>query len=319
MLSYIVRRLLWGLVIIWLVTLIVFFVIRLLPGDPLLIYLAQNQDINSMPREQIDALYREYGLDKPILVQYANWVFNLLRGDLGLSITYRQNVGKLMLERLPVTLHVGMTGFIVSLVPGVLVGLIAAMRRASWIDNVVTIISYTGIAIPVFWLAYILIYVFGLRLKWLPIAGYVSPFEDFWLSTKHLIMPVICISLPGIAATARQMRSSVLEIASQDYVRTAWSKGLAEKAVVCRHILKNSLIPIITLLGMRIGFIFGGSVIVENIFAIPGMGRLLVGSIFAQDYVVIQANALIMAVIIILSNLLVDISYGWFDPRIRYD
>ncbi|HHX74747.1 MAG TPA: ABC transporter permease [Firmicutes bacterium] len=319
MLSYIARRLLWGLVIIWLVTLIVFFAIRLLPGDPLLIFIAQSQDLGQMTQEQLYALREQYGLNDPIIVQYVNWVADLMRGDLGLSITYRENVGELMLERLPVTLHLGLTGFFISLTLGTLAGLIAALRRGTWIDTLVTVVSYTGIAIPVFWLGYLLILFFGLKLGWLPIAGYTSPFDDFWLSTKQLVMPVFCMCLPGIAGMARQMRSSVLEVSKQDYVRTAWSKGLTEKAVVVRHILKNSLIPIITLLGMSIGGIFGGSVLVENIFAIPGMGRLLVQSILGQDYVIIQASTLIMALIIILSNLFVDISYGWFDPRIRYD
>ena len=319
MLSYILRRLLWGFVIVTLVSLIVFFAIRLLPGDPLLIFMAQSQEMGTMSLEQIEALRAEYGLDKPIMVQYVNWVKDLLRGDLGLSIHYRENVGKLMLERLPVTLHLSLISLGISLPLGVLAGMLAALRRGTWIDNVVIVGSYIGIAIPVFWLGYMLILIFGLRLGWLPIAGYTSPFDNFWLSTKQLVMPVFCNSIAGIAGMARQMRSSVLEVANQDYVRTAWSKGLTEKAVVLRHILKNSMIPIVTILGMGIGGIFGGSVIIENIFAIPGMGRLLVNSIFAQDYVVIQASTLIMACIIIASNLLVDISYGWFDPRIRYD
>ena len=319
MVSYIIRRLLWGFVIVTLVSLIVFFAIRLLPGDPLLIFMAQSQEMGTMSLEQIEALRAEYGLDKPIMVQYVNWVKDLMRGDLGLSIHYRENVGKLMLERLPVTLHLSLVSLVISLPLGILAGLAAALRRGTWIDNVVVVGSYIGIAIPVFWLGYMLILIFGLRLGWLPIAGYTSPFENFWLSTRQLIMPVFCNSIAGIAGMARQMRSSVLEVASQDYVRTAWSKGLTEKAVVLRHILKNSMIPIVTILGMSIGGIFGGSVIIENIFAIPGMGRLLVNSIFAQDYVVIQASTLIMACIIIASNLLVDISYGWFDPRIRYD
>jgi len=319
MLSYILRRLLWGFVIVTLVSLIVFFAIRLLPGDPLLIFMAQSQEMGTMSLEQIEALRAEYGLDKPIMVQYVNWVKDLLRGDLGLSIHYRENVGKLMLERLPVTLHLSLISLGISLPLGVLAGMLAALRRGTWIDNVVIVGSYIGIAIPVFWLGYMLILIFGLRLGWLPIAGYTSPFDNFWLSTKQLVMPVFCNSIAGIAGMARQMRSSVLEVANQDYVRTAWSKGLTEKAVVLRHILKNSMIPIVTILGMSIGGIFGGSVIIENIFAIPGMGRLLVNSIFAQDYVVIQASTLIMACIIIASNLLVDISYGWFDPRIRYD
>ncbi|NLP37254.1 MAG: ABC transporter permease, partial [Firmicutes bacterium] len=225
MLSYILRRLLWGFVIVTLVSLIVFFAIRLLPGDPLLIFMAQSQEMGTMSLEQIEALRAEYGLDKPIMVQYVNWVKDLLRGDLGLSIHYRENVGKLMLERLPVTLHLSLISLGISLPLGVLAGMLAALRRGTWIDNVVIVGSYIGIAIPVFWLGYMLILIFGLRLGWLPIAGYTSPFDNFWLSTKQLVMPVFCNSIAGIAGMARQMRSSVLEVANQDYVRTAWSKG----------------------------------------------------------------------------------------------
>jgi peptide/nickel transport system permease protein len=172
--------------------------------------------------------------------------------------------------------------------------------------------------IPVFWLGLLLMYAFGLKLGWLPIAGYTSPFDNFWLSTKKAIMPVICESIVGLAYTARQMRSSMLEVIQQDYVRTAWSKGLNERVVILRHALKNSLIPVVTLLGIGVGIVFGGSVLVETIFAIPGIGRLMVTSIFAQDYVVIQSGCLVIATIIIMVNLLVDISYGWLDPRIRY-
>ncbi|HHU29154.1 MAG: ABC transporter permease [Bacillota bacterium] len=320
MANYIVRRLLWGLVILILVSLIVFFAIRMVPGDPLTLFVSRTQESGfSFTKAQLDALRRRFGLDKPVIVQYVDWISNMLRGDLGESIYYRQDVAKLIKERLPVTLYLGIIGFLLSLIVGTTAGLLAGMRRATWIDNIIVVISYIGIAIPVFWLGYLLIFAFGMKLRILPIGGYTSPFEDFWYSLRQIIMPVICMVLPGIAGMARQMRSSYLEVAGQDYIRTAWAKGLTEKAVVMKHILKNSLIPIVTLLGMSIGGIFGGSVLVENVFAIPGMGRFLVQGIFQQDYVIMQANTFLMAVMIILSNLIVDISYGWFDPRIRYD
>ena len=173
--------------------------------------------------------------------------------------------------------------------------------------------------VPVFWLGVLGIYFFGLKLGWLPLSGYTSPFEDFWYSIKQLIMPVICLSVIPLASTARQTRSSVLEIVHQDYIRTAWSKGLKEGQVIIRHALKNGLIPVITLLGIQVPIIFGGSVLVETVFNIPGMGRLLVNSVIAQDYPIVQACVLIMAMMVVFSNLLVDLSYGWLDPRIRYD
>lgn len=318
MTTYIIRRLLWALVILILVTLVVFFVIRLLPGDPLIIFLGQSQELGNLSMEQLEALRAEYGLDKPIMVQYVNWVSGLLHGDLGTSIYYHEKVSKLMLERFPVTLHLGLTAFVISTILGVLLGLFAAIRRGTWIDTLATIMSNIGITIPVFWLGLLMMYVFGLKLGWLPIAGYTSPFDNFWLSTKQSIMPVICLSITGLGFNARQTRSSMLEVIRQDYVRTAWSKGLTERMVILKHALKNSLIPVITLLGIGIGMVFGGSVLVETVFAIPGVGRLLVTSIFAQDYVVIQSGTLVVSTIIVMSNLIVDISYGWFDPRIRY-
>jgi peptide/nickel transport system permease protein len=192
------------------------------------------------------------------------------------------------------------------------------VRRGKWLDKVVTPLTYVGITIPVFWLGILLIYAFGLKLNWLPISGYTSPLDDFWLSTRQLVMPVLCLAVFGLAANARQMRSSMLETIRQDYIRTAWSKGLKERTIIVRHAMKNSLIPVITLMGMGVGIIFGGSVLVETVFAIPGVGRLLVSSILGQDYVVVQGITLVIAVIVLLVNLIVDISYGWFDPRIRY-
>ena len=307
-----------AVIILFLVTLVVFFVIRLLPGDPLIIFLGQSQELGSMSLQELEHLRAEFGLDKPIAVQYVRWIWDLFHGDLGTSINYHEKVGVLMLERFPVTLHLGLTAFVLSNFLGILLGMIAAIRRGTWIDTVVTVVANIGICIPVFWLAILLTYAFGLKLGWLPIAGYTSPTENFWLSTKQAIMPVICLSIVGLAMTARQMRSSVLEVSRQDYVRTAWSKGLRELVIVFRHVLKNSLIPVITLMGIGVGFIFAGSVLIETIFAIPGVGRLLVSSIFAQDYMVIQSGTLVIATIIILSNLIVDISYGWLDPRIRY-
>jgi peptide/nickel transport system permease protein len=318
MTTYIIRRLLQALIVLIIVTLIVFFVIRLLPGDPLIIYVAQTAQLQAMPPEMIEQLRVQYGLDKPIMIQYLNWVANLFHGDFGESIFYHEDVGVLMLERFPVTLHIGVLALIIGAVFGILIGVVTAVRRGKWLDKILTPLTYVGITIPVFFLGIIMIYIFGVKLGWLPISGYVSPFDDFWLSTKKIIMPVICMAFFSLAANARQMRSSMLEVISQDYVRTAWSKGLTEQSVIIKHALKNSLIPVITLVGVGVGLLVNASVIVETIFAIPGVGTLLVSSIFGQDYQVVQAITLVIAVVILLINLLVDISYGWLDPRIRY-
>ena len=318
MTTYIIRRLLQALVVLFMVTLIVFFVMRLLPGDPLIIYVAQTAELEAMPPEMLDELRKEFGLDKPIMVQYVNWILGILRGDFGTSIFYREKVSKLLLERFPVTIHLGLLALILGAIFGILAGLLAAVRRGKWMDKVVTPLSYVGLTIPSFLLGILLIYGFGLKLQLLPISGYTSPLDDFWLSTRQIVMPVICLAVFGLAANARQMRSSMLEIIQQDYIRTAWSKGLREQTVIIRHAMKNSLIPVITLIGMGVGITFGGSIVIETVFAIPGVGRLFVSSIFGQDYVVVQAITLVIAVIVLLVNLIVDISYGWFDPRIRH-
>jgi peptide/nickel transport system permease protein len=318
MTAYIIRRLIMAVIVLIIVTLIVFFVIRLLPGDPLIIFLGQQATQGAITEETLQALRVQYGLDKPILVQYGNWMWGILRGDLGESIYYHEDVGKLMGERFPVTLHLGLVALVLSNALGIALGIVAAVRRGTWIDAIVTVLAYIGVTVPVFWLGILLIYTFGLTLGWLPIAGYTSPFDDFWLSTKQVIMPIFCLSLPGLAGSARVMRSSMLEITRQDYIRTAWSKGLRERAVIFKHALKNSLIPMVTLMGIGVGIIFGGAVLIETVFAVPGVGRLLVTSIFAYDYVVIQSGTLVIATIIILTNVIVDISYGWLDPRIRF-
>lgn len=318
MTTYIIRRLMQALVVLILMTLLVFFIMRLLPGDPLLIYIAQSANIQAMSPEVLDAMRHEFGLDKPIMSQYANWITGIFRGDFGTSIFYHEKVGRLMLERFPITLHLGLLALVIGAVLGVLAGLLAAVRRGKWVDKIVTPLTYLGITIPVFWLGILLIYTFGLKLHWLPISGYTSPFDDFWLSTRQLVMPVICLAVFGLAANARQTRSSMLEVTRQDFIRTAWAKGLSERKIIIKHAMKNSLIPVITLMGIGVGIIFGGSVLVETVFAIPGVGRLLVSSIFGQDYVVVQAITFVVAVIVLIVNLIVDISYGWLDPRIRY-
>jgi peptide/nickel transport system permease protein len=318
MTTFIIRRLILTLFVLVMVTLIVFFAMRLLPGDPLIIYVGQSQQFASLSEEGLEKLRHQFGLDKPIMIQYLNWVYGVVRGDFGNSIFYTQPVGRLILERYPVTIHLGLLAFILSTGLGILAGLLAAIRRGKWADRVVTPLTYIGITVPVFWLGILMIYTFGLKLHWLPIIGYTSPLKDFWLSTKQAIMPVICLSVGALAATARQTRSSMLEVIRQDYIRTAWSKGLKERIIVVRHALKNSLIPVITVLGLHLGWIFGGSVIIETVFSIPGIGYLMVTSIFCQDYAVVQSCTLIFAVMIVFANLMVDISYGWLDPRIKY-
>jgi peptide/nickel transport system permease protein len=318
MTAYIIRRLMMGVLVLFLVTILVFLMMRLLPGDPLVLYISQN-DLGTAPAEQLDALRHQYGLDKPLVIQYFNWVGGVLRGDLGDSIFLGESVASIIGQAMPITVHLGILSLVISSVLGIFFGVICAVRRGKWLDTVVTVLANLGITVPSFWVGIMLIYVFALILGWLPTYGYTSPFEDFWLSTQQLIMPVLCLSLFSIAALTRQTRSSMLEVVRQDYVRTAWAKGLREKIIVLRHTIKNALIPVVTQLGMHVGFLFGGAVLIETVFNIPGMGRLMKDAVFGHDYQIVQAGVLIISTTVILSNLIVDISYGWFDPRIRYN
>jgi peptide/nickel transport system permease protein len=263
-------------------------------------------------------LRHEFGLDKNLMLQYVDWISGIFHGDMGKSIHYRESVSTLMAQRIPVTLHLGLLAFLISSFLGILAGLAAALRRGSVLDNIVTSLANFGISAPNFWLGIMLIYALGLYLRWLPIQGYTSPLVDFWRSTRQLIMPVSVLAAWSMAFISRQVRSNMLEVAQQDYIRTAWAKGLQERVVVLRHILKNGLIPVVTVMGIQLSYIIGGSVIIENVFNIPGMGRLMVASVFSQDYQVVQAGILIVGVVVVFMNFLVDISYGWLDPRIRY-
>jgi peptide/nickel transport system permease protein len=319
MATYIVRRLIAAVIVILLVTLATFFMMRLIPGDPLQLFMSGTLNINSLAPDKLAALRHEFGLDKPVMLQYLTWLGNIFRGDLGTSLYYQVPVGHLIAQRYPVTLHLGVLALVISTTLGLLIGLVAALKRGKWMDTLATSLAYLGQAVPVFWLGILLIYIFNLTLHWLPTSGYTSPFVNFGQSTRQLIMPVICLSITTLSSTARQMRSSMLEVIRQDYIRTAWSKGISERNIVMTHALKNSLIPVITLIGLFVPWIFGGSVFVETIFAIPGIGRLLVESIIGKDYIVVQSITLIIAIIVIFTNLIVDISYSWIDPRIRFN
>jgi peptide/nickel transport system permease protein len=317
MVTYVIRRLILALIVLMIVSLLVFLAMRMLPGDPIRMLLTQNTQ-QQYSEEQLVQLRQEFGLDKPLMVQYLRWIGDLFRGDMGKSILSRAPVVEEIFRRIPITLHLGLSAYVIGILLGIPAGVVCAVRRGKFIDTLVTSLSNIGITIPSFWLGVMLIYLFGLQLKWLPVMGYTSPFDDFILSTKQLVMPVLCMALFPIAANARQTRSSMLEVMRQDYIRTAWSKGLQERLIIIRHALKNGLIPVITLSGMGLSMIIGGAVIIEQVFNIPGMGRLAVTSILNQDYPYVQGIILITATTVLLINLLVDLVYGWLDPRIRY-
>jgi peptide/nickel transport system permease protein len=314
MATYILRRLILAVFVVFIITIIAFLIMQIIPGDPVRAMLGIDAS-----QQLVDSMRKELWLDRPLLVQYGHWVGNALKGDFGISIKYQTDVGKLWAARLPITINLSILAIIISTILGITAGIISAVTRGSVLDQTISVLANTGVAIPVFWLGILGIYFFGLYLKWLPIQGYTSPFVDFWLSVKKLIMPVLCLSVPGLAMMTRQTRSSMLEVTRQDYIRTAWSKGLAQRVIIIRHALKNALNPIFTLIGVMLPIMVGGSVLVETVFNIPGMGRLLVGAVLAKDFIVVQAGIFLIAVVVSMVNLIVDISYGWLDPRIRYE
>jgi peptide/nickel transport system permease protein len=315
--AYIIRRLLLGILVLLGISVLTFGLMRLLPGDPLKLFVAMDELASYSP-ERIEILRHEYGLDQPIVAQYFDWLGGVIRGDLGDSIALQRSVGKLITQRLPVTLNLAFFTLILAGVSGITLGTICALRRGKWLDSSISALANVGITIPSFALGIILIWVFAIKLHWLPTYGYTSPFDDLGDNLKKLIMPVLCLSLFGTAALTRQTRSSMLEVIQQDYVRTAWSKGLRERTIVVRHVIKNGLIPVITTLGMQVSYIFGGAVVIEVVFAIPGMGRLIMDGVLNKDYMVVQGAVLVVGAIVVLVNLLVDIAYGWVDPRIHY-
>jgi peptide/nickel transport system permease protein len=311
--SYVIRRLLQTVVVIFLVTFISFSLLQVMPGDPAVIMLGLDAD-----QKEVDQLRKEMWLDRPFLVQYEHWLVNAIHGDLGRSITYREPVSGLFVKRFPVTGQLSIEAFILSTLLGILAGIFCAIRRGGFLDQIVSLSANVGIAIPVFWLGILCIYIFALRLAWLPVAGLTSPFENLASNLKQSILPVIMLAVPSIAVLARQTRSSMLEVVSQDYIRTAKSKGLKERVVVLKHALRNALIPVVTLLGLQVRLLVGGSVLVETVFNIPGMGRLLVASTFNKDFLIMQGGVLLIGLVVCMANLIVDISYGWFDPRVKY-
>ncbi len=311
---YIIRRLILSLVVIWLVTVLSFLLVHIMPGDPAAIMLGAEAS-----QEQIDDLRHELFLDQPLILQYGHWLGNVMTGNFGKSLKYQEPVAGLIVQRLPITIYLSVLALILSVLIGIAAGVVCAVRRGGILDSAISILANTGISLPTFWLGILGIYLFGLSLGWLPIQGYTSPFEDFGLSVRKVIMPVICLAIPSIAILARQTRSSMLEVIRQDYIKTAWAKGLTERVIVVDHALKNALIPIVTLIGLQLRLVVSGSVVVETVFNIPGMGRLLVNATFSKDFITVQAITLIIGIVVLLSNLIVDISYGWLDPKTRYD
>lgn len=312
MISFLIKRFGQTVVTLLLVSIIAFSLIQFIPGDP--VYTMLGTDITP---EYHDQIYREMGLDKPLHEQYTNWLLNLLQGDMGYSYYYRKDVNTLIASRLPITMILGIFSSILSIIIGVVFGIITAVKQGKAADTIITLIANIGIAIPIFWLVAIVIYIFAITLRWFPSYGYTLPWVNFGKSIRQMVLPVFCMSLGGIASYTRQMRSSMLEVIKQDYIRTARSKGLREGSIYRRHAVKNALIPILTLAGITLRNCIGGSAIIETMFNIVGMGQIMVMSINNCDYQLLQSSLFFMAAITCICNLLVDIAYAVVDPRIR--
>jgi peptide/nickel transport system permease protein len=314
MIAFVIRRLVQTIIVLILVSFIAFSLLHVIPGDPAVAMLGVEAT-----QEQIDALRHRLWLDRPLTVQYMHWFTNILQGDLGTSVVFSESISLLIATRLPITFHLGLIALVLSTLIGIPAGTISAVRRGSLLDSLITVSANIGMAVPLFWLGILGVYLFALKLGWLPVQGYTSPFDHFWLSTKQVLMPALCLTVVPLATIARQTRSSMLEVIRQDYIRTARSKGLKERAVITGHALKNAIIPVVTLLGVQLRYLVGGSVLVETVFNIPGMGRLMVRAVFDKDFLIVQGCIMVVAIVVALANLAVDISYGYFDPRIRYE
>ncbi|MEO0801016.1 MAG: ABC transporter permease [Cyanobacteria bacterium J06642_2] len=306
MTKYILKRFLSGLFTIWVTTISVTLLIHLVPGDPVQIMFAQSQ---STTPEQLEQIRHQLGLDRPIYVQYVIYMSRILQGDFGTTIRGNQPVLQLLMVRLPNTLLLALSSMCITIIVGVTAGFFAAYKKGTWIDTGLMTSAILGISIPSFWLGLMLMYVFSIRLGWLPVSG---------TDAKNLILPAVTLGLANAAAISRLTRSSMLDVFSQDYIRTARAKGLAERLVLSRHALRTGIIHVVNMLGLQFTYMMGGAIVVENVFAWNGIGRLAIQSIFQRDYPTIQGFILIFATVVVAVSILLDLLYAWIDPRITY-
>ena len=313
MLGYLLRRAGAVVPVLGVVSVVVFSLIHLTPGDPVSIMLREEADPAT-----VATLRHQLGLDRPLPLQYLTWLGRAVQGELGRSIRTNQPVMDAIRQRAPVTLSVATAALLVALAIGLPAGILAALRRDSAVDVVATLVAIAGVSLPSFWLAILLILVFSVALGWLPPLGWVSPGRDLVAWGQSLVLPSVTLGVAIAAVVMRMTRASLLEVLELEYVRTARAKGLAERRIVLGHALQNALIPVVTVVGLQAGALLGGAVITETIFALPGVGRLLVDGIFQRDFPIVQGVVLFLAVNFLVVNLLVDLAYAWLDPRIRY-
>ena len=310
--TYVTKRIISSVFSIFLISIAVFLLVHLLPGDPVRAMLGSDAD-----EAAVRATQKMLNLDKPLVTQYIIWLKGVLHGDFGRSLVLNTNISELLVARIPVSLSITLPAFFIASMIGIVIGVISAIRRGSAVDQSLTVLTTTLSGIPDFWIGIMMIFVFGVYLHVLPTMGYVSPIEDFGGYLRCATLPVSVLTLVSIADVARQMRTNMLDVLNQDYIRTAKANGLSAFSIRYKHALKNTLIPIITLMVIQVRSLVGGSLLIEQIFSIAGMGRLIYTSVMNKDYLTIQALVFIISIIVIFCNLLLDISYGLIDPRVR--
>jgi peptide/nickel transport system permease protein len=295
---------------------LVFVIMRVIPGDVALLILGG--DSGQIDRAQLAAMHHRLGLDQPLVVQFGTWLWAALHFDFGASLWTGRPVVEELLVRLPLSLELAILATIVAVVLAIPFGMLAAMRQDSWLDYVIRVISIGGLAIPSFWAGILVILFLVINFGWGPPLEFTPPWVDPWANFQQMVWPVVTVGYRYAAVTTRMTRSTLLEVMREDYIRTAWAKGLAERVIVIRHALKNAMLPVITLIGTEFAFLIGGLVVTETVFTLNGVGRFVVDAVAHRDYPVVQALVFVIAFGFVIVNLLIDLTYAWFDPRIRY-
>ena len=313
MLGYVLRRLAATVPVMLIVAVFVFLMLRLTPGDPAAVIAGDNANA-----EQIAAIRTNLGLDRPILAQFVIWFGNILRGDFGESFFFKKTVAELIASRLEPTLALSLSTIVIAVAVAVPLGVLAAFKQGTLVDKIVMGFSVLGFSVPVFVIGYGLIYLFAIKLNWFPVQGYQRLADGFGGFLHRLVLPSVTLSVIYIALIARMTRTSVIDVLGEDYIRTARAKGQVERKVLFRHALRNAAVPIVTVIGLGVALLIGGVVVTESVFTIPGIGRLTVDAVLARDYPTIQAVILLFSFVYVLINLMVDLLYSVFDPRIRY-
>ena len=319
--AYIVKRILLIVPTMIMVTIFIFVILRLIPGDPALVLLHEDLargGVKEITQEEIQAMRVKLGTDKPIIEQYGRWVWNMLQLDFGKSYRHENEIWDELRDKFPVTLELTVLALLMATIVAVPLGAISAIKQDTLVDYATRVITIAGIALPIFWVGTLIVFFLVLLFDWFPPLGYVELWEDPWANAQQLFFPALALGFSNMAFIARVTRSSMLEVFREDYIRTARSKGLAEQAVIFRHALRNAALPVVTVSGYQFGQLIGGTVIIETIFLLPGIGRYLITGVFNRDYATVQAVVVVITVIVLVLNMILDLIYAWLNPRIRY-